>query len=452
MADVPRRGKVLCVMAKSTWSNWSGSTTANPTQFVQPGSESEVMAIVRTAAESAGRVKAVGAGHSFTAVAQTDGTLVNLDNLSGLVKFDQEKMTVTLLAGTRLRDVPLLLKPLGVALANQGDVDPQSVVGAISTGTHGTGTGFTGFAGMVHGFRMVMADGTVRVASPEAADATDRDLFHYGRISLGALGIITEVEMDVVPTFVLEAKEAAEPLPQLIANFPTRCEAVDHLEYYWFPHTDVAHVKTNTRRPGDAATNPIPRWKSVVEDELLNNSVFGVMNKLSGLVPSTTKVMASISAKTLAQREYSDVAHGVFVSSRRVRFNEMEYAVPLADAPAILDEVHQATNNSGEDVLFPIEVRCTGADDVPLSTAKGRDSCYIALHRYHPQDQWAYFRRVEPILKAAGGRPHWGKLHSLTHEELLERHEDLARVGELRAQLDPQGVFRNAMVDRIFGI
>ena len=142
----------------------------------------------------------------------------------------------------------------------------------------------------------------------------------------------------------------------------------------------------------------------------------------------------------------------MFVSKRRVRFNEMEYAVPLADATEVLAEVHRAINNSGEEVLFPIEVRCTGADNVPLSTAKGRESCYIAVHRYFKQDHWAYFRRIEPILKAAGGRPHWGKRHSLTHEDLLERHEDLARASEFRKQIDPQGLFRNAMVDRIFGL
>lgn len=439
-------------MAKNTWSNWSGVATSNPTRIAQPTSEGEVQEIIRTAAESAGRVKAVGAGHSFTSVAQTDGTLVNLDNLSGLVEFNKDKMTVTLRAGTRLRDVPDLLRPLGVAFANQGDVDPQSVVGAISTGTHGTGANFTGFAGMVRSFRIVTPDGQVRHVSPESESAEDRELFDLARISLGAWGIVTEVEMSVVPTFVLEASEVAEPLDQLVANFPERCHAVDHLEYYWFPQTSVAHVKTNIRRPGDTPTHPIPRWKSVMEDEVLNNGIFGAMNQLSGLVPASTYPLAKFSAKALAQREYSDVAHGVFVSKRRVRFNEMEYAVPLADATEVLAEVHRAINNSGEEVLFPIEVRCTSADNVPLSTAKGRESCYIAVHRYFKQDHWAYFRRVEPILKAAGGRPHWGKLHSLTHEDLLERHEDLARAGEFRKQIDPQGVFRNAMVDRIFGL
>lgn len=439
-------------MSTAKWSNWSGAVTANPTQIIQPANEAEVIDLVKKTAASAGRLKAVGAAHSFTAVAQTEGTLVNLDKMSGLVKFDEEKMTVTLRAGTRLRDCPGILRPLGVAFANQGDVDPQSIIGAISTGTHGTGVGFTGFAGMVRSFRIVTPDGEARFCHPDAGDALDRELFHLGRISLGAWGIITEVEMDVVPTFVLEAKEAAEDVEPLIANFSDRAHAVDHLEYFWFPNTGVAHVKTNTRRPGNHPTNPIPRWKSVIDDDILGNTAFGLMNKLTGPFPGLTDAFANISAKAMAQREYSDMAHDVFVTSRRVKFNEMEYAVPLADASEVLAEVHKTINTMDEKVLFPIEVRATGADDVPLSTAKGRESCYIALHRYRTQDQWAYFRHIEPIFKAAAGRPHWGKMHSLNHEDLLERHEDLARATELRAQVDPQGIFRNAMIDRIFGV
>lgn len=437
---------------RTRWANWSGVATSQPEHFLQPKDETDIAHIIARAAASAGTVKAVGASHSFTPVAQTNGTLVNLDNMSGLVSFNQEKMTVTLRAGTRLRDVPGILRPLGVAFANQGDVDPQSIIGAISTGTHGTGVGFTGFAGMVRSFRIITPDGIARHAHPEAEEELNRKLFHLARISLGAWGIITEVEMDVVPTFVLSAQEKAEPLQPLVNNFKERAHAVDHLEYFWFQGTKVAHVKTNTRLAGDTPVTPIPRWQEIISDEILNNGVFGAMNKLSGAIPPLTKPFAQLSAATLAQRHYSDIAHDVFVTSRRVRFNECEYSVPLEDATEVLKEVHHAIDTCGQQVLFPIEVRVTGADDVPLSTAKGRESCYIALHRYHKHDHWAYFRRIEPILKAAGGRPHWGKLHSLTHEELAERHEDLAAACQLHAQVDPHGMFRNAAVDRIFGL
>ncbi|WP_296213478.1 D-arabinono-1,4-lactone oxidase [uncultured Corynebacterium sp.] len=436
----------------SRWVNWSGVSTAQPRKRISPRDEAELVQLIQRAAASGEKVKPIGAGHSFTSVAATEGIQVSLDNLAGLIHFDRQKMTARLRAGTRLRDVPGILAPLGVALANQGDVDPQSLAGAIGTSTHGTGLGFTGFAGMLRAFRIITPDGQAHECFP-GAEGIAGELYDIARVSLGAYGIITEVELDVVETFVLHAVERAEPNAPLVESFADRARQEDHLEFYWFPGTDVAHVKTNTRLPGDTPTHPIPRWKEVLDDELLNNGAYRVMNDLAHHFPSLTKPFAHLSAKTLAQREYSNVAHGVFVSSRRVRFNEMEYSVPLTDAREVLREVQRTMNTCGERVLFPIEVRATAADDVPLSTAKGRESCYIAVHRYNKDSHQALFRHVEPIFKEAqSGRPHWGKLHTLTHEDLLERHEDLARACEIRAKVDPQGMMRNAMIDRVFGL
>lgn len=434
------------------WINWSKVTTAQPRKQVAPHDEAELIELIQRAAASGERVKPIGAGHSFTSVAATEGIQVSLDHLAGLIRFDPEKMTARLRAGTRLRDVPGILAPLGVALANQGDVDPQSLAGAIGTSTHGTGLGFTGFAGMLRAFRIITPDGQAHECYP-GAEGIAGELYDIARVSLGAYGIITEVELDVVDTFVLHAVERAEPNAQIVENFADQVREKDHLEFYWFPGTDVAHVKTNTRLPGHAPTQPVPRWKEVLDDEMLNNGAYRVMNDLAHYFPSLSRPFAKLSAKTLAQREYSNVAHDVFVSSRRVRFNEMEYSVPLSDATEVLKEVQHTMNTCGEQVLFPIEVRATAADEVPLSTAKGRESCYIAIHRYNKDSHQALFRHIEPIFKAVnGGRPHWGKLHTLTHEDLLERHEDLARACKVRAQVDPQGMFRNAMVDRVFGL
>ncbi|MEY8566727.1 D-arabinono-1,4-lactone oxidase [Corynebacterium sp.] len=433
------------------WHNWSGAQTAEPARFVQPATEAEVVEVVRRAVEDGLRVKAVGAGHSFTPVAATDGVLVNLDRLSGVVAVDTDAMEVTFLAGTRLRDVPALLRPHGLALANQGDVDPQALAGAVSTGTHGTGIGLTGFAGMVRRLRTVTADGAVHDVGP------GDPLFDLGRVSLGALGVTTRITMSVVESFVLSAVERAEPLAPLVGEFPARAAAVDHLEYYWFPGTDVAHVKTNTRfTPAEAARaglpGPVPRWRSVIDDEIVSNAAFGAMCGLMHLAPRTTGAMNRLAAATLAQREYADTAHNVFVSPRRVRFNEMEYAVPLADASEVLSEVHRVIGASRLPVGFPIEVRCTAADAVPLSTAYGRESCYVAVHRYHRDDYRELFAVVEPVLVAAGGRPHWGKLHTLDHASLASVHPHLGDVADLRARVDPDGVFRNTMVDRVFGL
>lgn len=436
-------------MSRVTWRNWSGVQECTPSAVLQPSTEDEVVDLVLRAAADGRRVKAVGAGHSFTPVAATDGTLVNLDNLSGVVSVDRGAKEVTFLAGTRLQDIPALLAPFGLALANQGDVDPQSLAGAVSTGTHGTGLGYTGFAGMVRGMRTVTADGTVHDVGPG-----DR-LFDLGRVSLGALGVTTEITLSVVEAFGLSAVEQAEPLSDLVENFPERAAAVDHLEYYWFPGTDRAHVKMNTRYPlHDAPSDlpgPVPRWRSLVDDELVGNAAFGAMCRLMHRVPRTTAALNRLSASALAQREYSDSAHRVFVSPRRVRFNEMEYAVALDDASDVLAEVHRVIDASRLAVGFPIEVRCTAADDVPLSTAKGRASCYVAVHRYHRDDYRELFDVVEPVLVAADGRPHWGKLHTLNHDDLAAIHPDLDDVAALCDEIDPAGMFRNAALDRIYG-
>lgn len=433
----------------TTWHNWSRAQTAHPQAFVQPATEAELVGVVRDAAARGLHVKTVGAGHSFTPAAVTDGVLVNLDNLTGLVHVDKDDMEVTFLAGTRLRDIPGLLRPHGLALANQGDVDPQSLAGALSTSTHGTGVGFTGFAGMVQGLRIVTADGVVHDAGP------GDPLFECGRVSIGALGVLTQVRMAVVDTFILSAVEKAEPLGPVVENFTALAHEVDHLEYYWFPGTSVAHVKRNTRHPlsdRDNVPGSVPRWKSVIDDELVSNAAYGAMCRVMSVAPKTTGFFNRVSAGALAQREYADVAHDVFVSKRRVRFNEMEYSVPLADAPEVLAEVHRAIDACGIPVGFPIEVRATAADDVPLSTAKGRESCYIAAHRYHRDDYRQFFRVLEPILVAAGGRPHWGKHHTLGFAELPAVHEDLTTVAALRSQVDPDGMFRNPYVDRVFGL
>lgn len=433
----------------TTWHNWSRAQTAHPQAFVQPATEAELVGVVRDAAARGLHVKTVGAGHSFIPAAVTDGVLVNLDNLTGLVHVDKDDMEVTFLAGTRLRDIPGLLRPHGLALANQGDVDPQSLAGALSTSTHGTGVRFTGFAGMVQGLRIVTADGVVHDAGP------GDPLFECGRVSIGALGVLTQVRMAVVDTFILSAVEKAEPLGPVVENFTALAHEVDHLEYYWFPGTSVAHVKRNTRHPlsdRDNVPGSVPRWKSVIDDELVSNAAYGAMCRVMSVAPKTTGFFNRVSAGALAQREYADVAHDVFVSKRRVRFNEMEYSVPLADAPEVLAEVHRAIDACGIPVGFPIEVRATAADDVPLSTAKGRESCYIAAHRYHRDDYRQFFRVLEPILVAAGGRPHWGKHHTLGFAELSAVHEDLTTVAALRSQVDPDGMFRNPYVDRVFGL
>ena len=187
--------------------------------------------------------------------------------MSGLRRVDVDTGRVTLGAGTRLRDLPALLEPYGLALQNMGDIDHQSIAGAISTGTHGTGADFTGLAGQVVGLRIALADGSV----VDCSAAERPELFEAARVGLGAFGVLTEVTVQCVPAFLLAAEEHPEPLDAVLDGFAERMTAADHVEFYWFPHTDTALVKANRRLPLDADRRPVPRWRSLVDDELLRN-------------------------------------------------------------------------------------------------------------------------------------------------------------------------------------
>ncbi|MGO2615191.1 MAG: FAD-binding protein, partial [Brevibacterium aurantiacum] len=223
--------------------NWSGHVHSHPHTFLRPTSAGELGEILRSAADVSQRVRPVGAGHSFTPVAAGDDVMISLDHLSGIIAVDEESGRVRFHAGTRLRDIPALLAPFGLALANQGDVNPQALAGAISTSTHGTGLGFTGFAGTVTGLLLMAADGTVTDLSP----TTHPEIFDLARVSLGVLGIVTEIELQCVPAFDLIAEEIVSDVDELLADLEPRMRAADHFEFYWFPHTDTALTKTNTR-------------------------------------------------------------------------------------------------------------------------------------------------------------------------------------------------------------
>lgn len=431
------------------WRNWSGGVVGRPAAVAQPATEAEVQAVVRLAAERGLPVRVVGAGHSFTPAAETRGILVSLDRLSGIVRVDAASREVTVRAGTRLGELFELLESRGLALANQGDIDRQSIAGAISTGTHGTGLAFTGLAGMVRGMRLVTADGSVRVLSPD----THPEELDLARLSLGALGIITEVTLACVPAFDLVADESKRTYSEAVDGFLDRCREFDHTEFFWFPHTDSALVKVNTRLERGAASDartlhPVGRW---VDEEFIGNGVHRLVCELGRVAPALVPTINRISTDAVSGRRFRDRSHGVFVSPRRTRFNETEYAVPLEAGPELVREVRSLIERRRWTIDFPIEVRAAKGDDVPLSTAFERDSCYVAVHRFHRYPVNPYFKEFEALARAYGGRPHWGKMHSLDRTELATEYRRLDEFCALRDRLDPERRFQNAYTERVFG-
>lgn len=428
------------------WTNWGRCASAEPADVVRPRSTAEVAEVVRSAAARGQRVKAVGAGHSFTSIAATDGVMLRMDRIAGIQRVDRGTGHVTVGAGMRLRDLNRALDQIGLALPNMGDVDPQTVSGATSTGTHGTGARLTGIAGAIAGLEIVTGDGTVLTVTPD-----DRELFGAARVGLGALGIITSLTFACVPSFLLHAREEPMRLPDVVAGLDALVEDNDHFEFYWFPHTDRALVKRNNRVPEGTERQPLSKARFLIDDEVLSNGLFEVVNRIGTHQPRWIPRLNALSGRALGAREYTDRAPAVFISPRRVRFREMEYAVPRAALPSVLSEIDRWVNRSGETVSFPIEVRFAAPDDIWLSTGYERANAYVAVHQYHQMDYRRYFEGVEAIFGEHEGRPHWGKLHTLEPDTLRARYPRFDDFRSVRDRLDPQRTFANAYLDRVLG-
>ncbi len=430
------------------WRNWSGLETATPSREATPADPGDVVAEVRRALDGAGTVKMVGTGHSFTAIAAPEGTMLRPDGLTGIVGVDREAMTVTARSGTRLADLNTGLEALGLSLHNMGDIAEQTLAGAISTGTHGTGGSAAGLAAQVVGLELVTGTGELlRATAEENADVLD-----VARVGLGALGVLTSITFRVEPLFVLEAEEEPMSWDQALGSFDEMTAAADHVDMYWFPHTDRLLTKRNTRRGLDLAqVRRLPRGRAWFDDEFLQNTVFGVLTAGANRTPRVIPRMNRLSARLLSPRSYADVPHRVFVAQRRVVFREMEYAVPRAAGLDVLRECRAALDASHLRISFPVEIRVAPADDIPLSTASGRDSFYLAFHTHRDAEHRDYFALMEPILRAHDGRPHWGKVHTLTHEQLAPAYPRFEEFLALRDRLDPQRVFANDHLRRVLG-
>ncbi len=430
-----------------SWQNWARTERVRPTTVEYPSTIEAVRRSVRSAAARGRPIKAVGTGHSFTGIAVAPGTLLEMTELSRLVSVDRDRQRARLLAGTRLHRIPALLAPYGLAMANLGDIDRQSISGAISTGTHGTGSRFGGIATQVVAATLVTADGELLTVSEDE----NADLLPAVALGLGALGILVDVTIQCVPAFVLEAVERPEPLDSVVDDVVSRADAVDHFEFYWFPHTDTALTKTNTRLPAGSPTKPLSAASRLVDDVLVGNvvhqSVCSAGRAAPGLVPGINR----LSAKVWGDRTFSDASHRVFATSRGVRFREMEYAVPLDRLASAFRGVQRVIDEHGWRIEFPIEVRTAAADDLWLSTASGRPSGYLAVHRYWKTDHTEYFAAVEEVMLAHEGRPHWGKLHTLDASALRDRYPRFADFTALRDRLDPDRAFRNPYLDRVLG-
>jgi L-gulono-1,4-lactone dehydrogenase len=437
-----------CRVAKITsksWTNWGGNVTAQPSHIVRPGNEAALVDAVRSAIATGNTIKAVGAGHSFTSIAKAEETLIDLSGYQRVVRANTSTGEVTVQSGMTLKQLNFELDRIGLALANMGDIAYQSIAGAISTGTHGTGRTLGGISPQVIGMRIIDGLGNVHDCR---IGGTNHDIASAARVGLGALGVLSEVSLQCVPAFALKAVTEPMKVEKLLGELPRLCSENDHFEFFWVPHTKWALTKTNNRT--DEPLKPRSKLSAFTNDYLLENYAFGAVCALGKRVPKLIPRLAT-ALPSSGRVEYTDKSYEVFASPRLVKFLEQEYSIPVAALPDALREIMAMVDQDGFRISFPVEVRFTPPDDVPLSTSSGRASAYIAVHMTKGTPHDAYFAAVERIVNRYDGRPHWGKLHTRCAHDLSQLYPQWNAFQVMRSRLDPNGVFANEYLDRVLG-
>jgi FAD-linked oxidoreductase len=352
---------------------------------------------------------------------------------------------VTVQAGIRLRDLNDELHERGLAIPNLGDINVQSIAGATATATHGTGVAFPNISTNIVALELVTGDGAV----VRADEDHEPELLRVARVGIGALGIVTEVTLRCVPAFNLRAVETIEVLADVVADFGNVMRSTDHVEFYLMPGARRCQVKRNTRT--DEPARPQSRAGYVRDKWIGENLAFGTVCRVGRRFPSLAPKVAKLVMSAASERELVDRSDRVFCSPRHVHFVEMEYGIPFDAVPDAIGRIVELTSRLPYPPMFPIEVRSSKGDDIPLSTGNGRESGWIAVHQYVGVPYEAYFQGVEEIMNDYGGRPHWGKLHFQTASTLAHRYPEWDTFQAWRAKLDPSGTFRNAYLDRVLG-
>jgi L-gulono-1,4-lactone dehydrogenase len=429
--------------AAEGWTNWCRNVTAAPSEVVHPENVEQLAQLITAASQGGRPVKPVGAGHSFNSIAAADGVQICLDRLTGLSHVDHSAGLVTVRGGTTLAELNVLLAAEGLALENLGDIDRQTITGAISTGTHGTGARFGGLAAQVRQLMIITADG----AQLRCSETEHPDIYAASRIGLGALGVITEVTLQCMPAFGLHAIEGPSRLDEILEGFDAMITENDHVDIHWFPHTDRTLTKRNNRVPQDQVGNPLPRWRYLLDDEILSNALWEGLNRLAWLRPSL--VPRSTRFRRGAWRRGSSP-----IPLTRYSLRPDASGSKSASTRSLAKRWCQCCghfDDHDERISIPVQIRVAAADDIWLSTAHQRETGYIAVHHYFKIDHRRYFAAFESIVAEHQGRPHWGKLHTLKTDQLRTLYPRFDHFIRIRDRVDPGRTFDNAYLRSVIG-
>jgi len=422
------------------WRNWSGGQSCLPQARLAPKSLDELVQVIR---QTSGRIRPVGSGHSFSALVPTDGTLLSMSFFNGLLEHDAQTQQAEFAAGTPMSSMGAALKEVGQALPNMADIDYQTLAGAISTSTHGTGVNFNSYSGYVTGLQLVTASGEVL----DCDSGRNAEVFKAARVSLGALGVATRVRLQNRAAYRLRERQWIAKTEELLEDVEKNTRENQHWEMLVVTHSDYAlSIALNeTTDPGTPPTDPAQEGGN----EFV--SIIEKLDKYGSDFPEVRRTLLN-SLRYLASFEdrVAD-SYAIYANVRTVRFNEMEYSVPAAHGPACLREILKLIRDKDLRTWFPIEYRYVKADDIPLSMFEGRDSCSISVHQHYTMDHHNFFAAIEPIFWKYAGRPHWGKVHTLNARNLQRLYPRWQEFATVRQALDPGGKFLNAHLSSILG-
>ena len=407
-----------------------------------PRDEAEVAGAVRRAREGGRTVRVAGAGHSFSDVVPTDGVLLRLDAFDRVLDADAASGLARVQAGITLHALGPALAAHGLGLENQGDIDAQTLAGALATATHGTGARFRNLSANVVGMRLVDGRG-------EVVELTDPEDLRAARVALGALGVVTEVTLRCVSLYGLRRVDEPQPIDSTLARLDELVAVHDHLELFAFPHTNTTMVRRTERVGADVRSTP--RWRVRLQEDVLENAVLGAFSRAGRRRPRATPRLNRTLMRLASRSEREDLAYRVYASRRAVRFTEMEYALPRDHGREAVERVLETIARRRLATGFPLEVRFVAPDDALLSPAHERATCYVAIHQYRGMPFEALFAAAEEIFDGYGGRPHWGKRHTQTAETLAPRYPRWDAFARARDRLDPDRVFTNEGVRRVLG-
>ncbi len=430
-------------MKHTIWKNWAGNVQCRPAELLKPSSLDELVEVVRTHVKRGRTIRVAGSGHSYNTIVSTNGTLLSLDKLQGIENIDQKANEATVFAGTKLHALGDPLWKHGLAMANLGDTHAQALAGAISTATHGSGIQLGSVSTQVVGFTIVTAAGELLECSLQH----EPEIFKAALVSLGALGVIAKIRLKLLPRYHLREVRGKRDLESVLTDIDKSIHAHRHYEFWYWPDTASASIRMRDMTDAPMTENAFTRF---MEDMVVENGALWLVSALSSLIPALADDFSRLSAKLDTEGEQIDRSYRILTTPRLVRLTEMEYAVPAAAGPDCLREIKKFIDKSDIPINFPIQYRYVAADDAYLSPYYKQNSALIDLQQYIGLPHEEYFKAGEIIFKKYGGRPHWGKIHYRTAEELQELYPMWDKFHEIRRRLDPDNVFINDYLRRVF--